>query len=110
VTLQGRTFVSRVASSLLKSVGLPAQCVTTDIEAYKAQVLKLAHEPALRRSLHEHLVAARTTAPLFDTDRYADDFAALIERMVARHEAGLPPDHLDVVQSCGADLPQKAQP
>jgi predicted O-linked N-acetylglucosamine transferase (SPINDLY family) len=96
VTLQGRTFVSRVASSLLKSVGLPAQCVTTDIEAYKAQVLKLAHEPALRRSLHEHLVAARTTAPLFDTDRYADDFAALIERMVARHEAGLPPDHLDV--------------
>jgi predicted O-linked N-acetylglucosamine transferase (SPINDLY family) len=96
VTLKGRTFVSRVASSLIQSVGLPEQCITTNIDDYRAQVLALARQPELRSHLHELLVRARTTAPLFDTDRYADDFAALIERMVARHEAGLPPDHLDV--------------
>jgi len=93
VTLQGRTFVSRVASSLLQAVGLP-EGVTTDVHTYEAQALKLAADPALRQQWRERLVAARDTAPLFDAARYAADFGHLIEGMVARAAQGLPPEHL----------------
>jgi predicted O-linked N-acetylglucosamine transferase (SPINDLY family) len=93
VTLQGRTFVARVASSLLHAVGLN-DCVTHDVDAYRAKVLSLANDAAQRQQLRQHLVAARATAPLFDADRYAADFGALIERMVDRGAQGQQPDHL----------------
>jgi len=93
VTLQGRTFVSRVAASLLHAVGLD-ECVTHDVAAYRSKVLSLAHDAHERQRLRQHLVAARGTAPLFDADRYAADFGALIERMVDRAAQGQAPDHL----------------
>jgi predicted O-linked N-acetylglucosamine transferase (SPINDLY family) len=40
------------------------------------------------------LAGARTEAPLFDSRRFARDLEALYRRMWARHEAGLPPQHL----------------
>ena len=93
VTLQGRTFVSRVASSLLRAVGLE-EGVTQDVDGYRAQVLRLAGDAGLRQAWRERLVSARDTAPLFDSAAYAHDFARLIERMVDRHNQGLAPDHL----------------
>ena len=33
--------------------------------------------------------------PLFDSDRYARDFEALLTRMFERWQAGLAPDHLE---------------
>jgi hypothetical protein len=32
--------------------------------------------------------------PLFDSVRYASEFAALLQRMFGRWQAGLPADHL----------------
>jgi predicted O-linked N-acetylglucosamine transferase (SPINDLY family) len=93
VTLQGRTFVARVAASLLKAVGLP-QGITGNVADYRSLVLRLAGDHEARQRMRASLQASRATAPLFDTDRYALDFAALIERMVARAVAGLPTDHL----------------
>ncbi len=98
VTLQGRTFVARVAASLLRAVGQP-QCITTDVAAYRAKVLELARQPALRHQLRAELVLARQAAPLFDTDRYTHDFGQLMVQMVARAEAGLPPDHIVLAAS-----------
>lgn len=93
VTYQGRSFPSRVASSLLQAVGL-GEWVTHDVASYRDQVLALAHDPARRDAVRTHLHAARSQAPLFDSDRYARDFSALIHRMAARYSQGLPPDHL----------------
>lgn len=93
VTYEGRSFAARVASSLLHAVGMQ-DCVTTDLASYRQKVLSLAHDAPQRQQLRERLVAARDTAPLFDTDRYAADFGALILRMVARAADGLPPEHL----------------
>ncbi len=93
VTYQGRSFPSRVASSLLSAVGLP-ELVTHDLTAYTDLVLALAQDPERRAAVSAYLQQARAQAPLFDSDRYASDFARLLCRMRERAEAGLRPDHL----------------
>jgi predicted O-linked N-acetylglucosamine transferase (SPINDLY family) len=105
VTLQGRTFVARVAASLLKAVGQP-EGITHDVARYREQVLALAADPARRQALRAQLMGARQTAPLFDSERYARDFARLIEGMVARAEAGLAPDHLVLSPETSSPTPQ----
>jgi predicted O-linked N-acetylglucosamine transferase (SPINDLY family) len=93
VTYAGHSFASRVAASLLHAVSLP-DLVTTDLVAYQAKILQLADDAVQRQAIRQHLQAARDTAPLFDSARYAQDFSALLWRMAERHAQGLSPDHL----------------
>ncbi len=93
VTYAGRSFASRVAASLLQAVGLPELACDT-LPEYERQVLALASDTARRQALHEHLVQARDTAPLFDSTGYTRDFGHLLWAMAERWSQGLPPDHL----------------
>ena len=90
LTLYGRSFASRVAASLLHTLGLP-ELACADIETYMAQAVHWASEPQALVELRERLAQARVTSPLFDGRRYARDFERLLLRMVERHDAGLPP-------------------
>jgi predicted O-linked N-acetylglucosamine transferase (SPINDLY family) len=92
VTLIGETFAQRVAASLLQASGLP-DLVCADVAHYERTVLDLAADAERRAALRTRLVAQRA-APLFDGVRFARDIEALYERMWARTEAGLPPEHL----------------
>ena len=91
VTYSGEIFASRVAGSLLHAVGLP-ELVCRDLASYKEKVLQLARDAALRQHLREHLVAARETADLFDSDAYTRDFGRLLWAMAERWSQGLPPE------------------
>ena len=93
VTRRGETFASRVGASLLHAVDL-GEWVADDDEGYVQRVLQLAREPQQRDALRAQLERARTSAPLFDSARFARDLEALYGRMWARHEAGLAPQHL----------------
>lgn len=93
VTRMGESFASRVAASLLNAVNLPS-LITTTTGNYEAKVLELARDAQLRQQLREHLVQARETAVLFDSDRYVRDFGNLLWRMAERHAQGLPVEHL----------------
>ena len=93
VTFAGETFVSRVAASLLHGVGLP-ELVCSSTADYERLVLELAADAPRRDTLRAHLVAARDTAPLFDSDGYARDFGNLLWTMAERWSRGLAPDHL----------------
>jgi protein O-GlcNAc transferase len=66
VTLRGDTFASRVAASLLTTVGLP-QLICHDVKGYVAKVISLAGDGDERRRLREHLEGAGRASPLFDT-------------------------------------------
>ncbi len=93
VTYMGRTFASRVAGSLNRAVGLEAlNCET--LQAYEDTIVALASDAPARAALHQRLVAARDSSPLFDSLRFTRDIEALYERMMARHDAGMAPDHL----------------
>ncbi|MCE9661120.1 MAG: hypothetical protein K8R60_21535 [Burkholderiales bacterium] len=93
VTIEGRTFAQRVASSLLRTSGLP-ELVSADVDAYRATVVALARDPARRAALRERLQTARSSNPLFDGARFARDIEQLYRRMWQRALAGDRPEHL----------------
>lgn len=90
LTLHGRSFASRVAASLLRTLGL-GELVCDDIDRYGDEAVRLATDPGAQAALRERLALARSVSPLFDGRRYARDFERLLLRMVARHDAGQPP-------------------
>jgi predicted O-linked N-acetylglucosamine transferase (SPINDLY family) len=93
VTLQGLTFASRVAGSLLSAVGLD-ELVCRDPAQYAETVLALAADAPRRQALRTTLVAARDASSLFDAPRFARDLEALYLRMWERHRRGLAPEAL----------------
>lgn len=76
VTLQGQTFASRVAASLLHAVGLPELVADTE-EGFVELAVRLAQEPQ-RLAAVRAVLACRAASPLFDTAAYVRDFDALL--------------------------------
>ena len=101
VTIEGRTFAQRVASSLLRTVDLP-ELVCTDVAGYGATVAALAREPSRRAALRTWLEAQRSSSPLFDGERFARDIEALYRRMWERCAAGKRPERLPAASGSGA--------
>jgi predicted O-linked N-acetylglucosamine transferase (SPINDLY family) len=93
VTYRGAAFPSRVAASLLDSVGLPEMACDT-LAGYEQLILELAGDEPRRTALREHLVRARDHAPLFDSTGYTRDFGNLLWTLAERRSRGLSPDHL----------------
>jgi protein O-GlcNAc transferase len=90
ITCAGRSFVSRVAASLLSAVGLP-ELVTTDLREYEELALALARTPERLAELRGKLEAGRATASLFDTARTCRQLEAAYLRMAEICRRGEPP-------------------
>jgi predicted O-linked N-acetylglucosamine transferase (SPINDLY family) len=95
LTCSGATFASRVAGSLLHSVGLP-ELVTTSLAEYEALALRLSHDAELLASLRNRLARNRGTCPLFDTARFTRHIEAAYTTMWQRAERGEPPQSFTV--------------
>lgn len=106
LTIQGRSFASRVSSSIVTAHGMP-QLVTTDLDDYVAKAVAIARDPMLAEALKAQVIAHRATKPLFDAARHAAHFGLAIETMVARWAAGEPPAAFDVpaIERTGAPRP-----
>ena len=85
ITCSGQTFVSRVAGSLLKAMGLP-ELVTTSLEEYEALALQLARDPGRLRSVRQKLAANRLTTPLFNSRQFARNLEAAYETMWSAYQ------------------------
>jgi predicted O-linked N-acetylglucosamine transferase (SPINDLY family) len=70
LTLAGATFASRVAGSLLRSLGL-SELVTTSLADYQATALQWARNVDGLERLRARLAESRNTSPLFDGGRFA---------------------------------------
>lgn len=90
LTCLGPHFSSRVAASLLTTIGLP-ELIAPDLASYERMALALARDPARLHALRTRLEENRLTSPLFDTQRYARTYQDALERMVDRRVRGLPP-------------------
>ena len=95
LTRPGDTFASRVAASLNRQIGLD-ELIAADDEAYVALAIELARQPARVDALRARLHDPATRARLFDMQAYADDFAALIQRIAAHARAGQPPQDISL--------------
>ena len=101
VTIEGRSFAQRVASSLLHTSGLP-ELVSDDVDAYRATVVALAGDPDRRGALRARLQSERSTNRLFDGAAFAADIENLYRRMWQRAVAGERPEHLPAIETNGS--------
>ncbi|HWG04468.1 MAG TPA: tetratricopeptide repeat protein, partial [Beijerinckiaceae bacterium] len=95
LTALGATFASRVAASLLTTIGLP-ELIAADLDTYADLAVALAADRARLKEIRDKLAANRLTTPLFDSALYARHIEAAYGRMAERLRAGLPPDHFEV--------------
>jgi predicted O-linked N-acetylglucosamine transferase (SPINDLY family) len=97
LTFPGDSFASRVAASLLRTVGMP-ELVADSALQYEEKAVELAAHP-VRLGLLRRKLALRDT-PLFDTERYTRNLEAVYQAMYERHHSGSPPadinDHLAI--------------
>ena len=90
LTLGGETFVSRVAGSLLRTIGLP-ELIATSLEDYEARALRLARDPRQLAALRTRLEANRLACGLFDGGRFARNLEEAYATMWEIHLAGEAP-------------------
>jgi protein O-GlcNAc transferase len=95
ITARGRHFASRVSESLLNAMELP-ELVGNDADDMVRIAKRIGTDHAYRIELRAKVAAKRSSAPLFDTQRFTRDFESAIELMVERRRSGLAPEHIDV--------------
>jgi protein O-GlcNAc transferase len=95
LTRAGEAFASRVAASLLATVGLP-ELVARDREAYVETAVRLATDAPALSALTTRLRADPARLPLFDTARTVRALERAYAAMWDRHLRGEPPAGLDV--------------
>ncbi len=98
LTCAGETFASRVAASLLTSVGLP-ELVTRSPERYEEFAIELANDPTRLAELRQKLSDRRLSSPLFDTGQYTRHLEAGYVAMVDRYQTGLAPAHIGLTET-----------
>jgi protein O-GlcNAc transferase len=87
LTCSGRTFPSRVAGSLLLSVGLP-ELICRSLTEYEKLALALARDPERLRGVRQKLQMTRLGAALFDTRRFARHLEAAFATMWELYRRG----------------------
>ncbi|MEJ2117043.1 MAG: tetratricopeptide repeat protein [Alphaproteobacteria bacterium] len=91
LTLAGDTFVSRVAGSLLRAVGLPELIARTEDE-YIATALRLARDPDALTAIREKLISNHSSTPLFNIQAYTANIERAFEHMVELFDNGHAPE------------------
>jgi len=104
ITLRGRSFASRVATSLLEAVGLGHLSVATP-EEYQQLAISLGRTRGALIELKSYLRRVRMTAPLFDTVRFCRHLEAAYREIWARHQRREVPSTL-WVPMLGGDEPR----
>ncbi len=87
VTRSGRTYISRMAGSLLTAVGLP-DLIATSLADYERLAITLGRTPARVASLKRYLAEHGRASPLFDVPQIVRDIETEFERLAldARRE------------------------
>jgi predicted O-linked N-acetylglucosamine transferase (SPINDLY family) len=81
LTRTGRSFASRVAASLLTSIGLP-ELVVTSLPEYEELAVRIGRDSAYAAQLKSSVSAVLPTAALFDSTRFARALEALFASLL----------------------------
>jgi predicted O-linked N-acetylglucosamine transferase (SPINDLY family) len=84
LTRSGRSYISRMAGSLLHAVGLP-DLVTDSLPAYEKLAVDLGRTPARIASYKRYLAEHGRNSPLFDLPRLVRDIETGFERVALEH-------------------------
>ncbi|MGE0316061.1 MAG: tetratricopeptide repeat protein [Lautropia sp.] len=89
LTRSGRSYISRMAGSLLTNVGLP-DLITTTPDEYERMAIALGRHPQRVRSYRRYLEDEGRRSRLFDVPALVRDIEDGFERLVLEHERRLP--------------------
>lgn len=84
LTLSGRSYISRMAGSLLNAVGLP-DLVTESLADYERLAITLGRQPARIASYKRYLAEHGRSSSLFDLPQLVRDIEAEFERLALAH-------------------------
>ena len=87
VTCTGTTFAGRVATSLLRAMGLP-ELITATLDDYETLAVTLANDRQKLAQVKARVASHRETYPLFDTGRYCRHLEAAYQTMWERYQSG----------------------
>jgi predicted O-linked N-acetylglucosamine transferase (SPINDLY family) len=93
LTYPGESFTSRVAASLVRTIGVP-ELVTSTPQQYEQLAIELTLSPQQLAGIRARIQNNRLTSPLFDTPRFARKLEAAYMAIHNRYQAGLSPDHI----------------
>jgi predicted O-linked N-acetylglucosamine transferase (SPINDLY family) len=80
LTRSGKTYISRMAGSLLTAVGLP-DLITTTMEDYERLAVQIGNQPARAASYKRYLAEYGRSSPLFDIPATVRDIEREFERL-----------------------------
>jgi predicted O-linked N-acetylglucosamine transferase (SPINDLY family) len=95
LTIAGETMTSRMAASLLHTLGL-GELIATSWSDYEARAIALATQPERSATVKKKLAEQREISPLFDTTRTTRAIERGYKMALDRYWQGLAPDHLFV--------------
>ena len=98
MTCTGKSFASRIGSSILSAVGLP-ELITTSQKEYEALAIELATNPKKLKAIKDKLAKNLPSAPLYDTPLFTKHLESAYKTMYDRYHEGLEPDHIYVEHS-----------
>ena len=83
LTYSGKTFISRMAGSLLENVGLP-DLITTNMEDYERKAVQLGRNPKMIATYKRYLAEHRLSSHLFDIPAFVKDLESAFEAVAVR--------------------------
>jgi predicted O-linked N-acetylglucosamine transferase (SPINDLY family) len=86
VTLTGRSYISRMAGSLLSAVGLP-DLITETLADYERLAVAIGRQPLRAASYKRYLREQGRNTPLFDVPQIVRDIETEFERLALAHRA-----------------------
>ncbi len=89
LTLSGRSYISRMAGSLLNAVGLP-ELATNSLQEYERMAIQIGRQPARALSYKRYLAEFGRTSPLFDMEALVRDMEQQFEQMALARRAQAP--------------------
>ena len=87
VTRAGRTYISRMAGSLLNAIGLP-ELVTENLADYEKLAVTLGRQPSRVKSIRRYLSEHGRSSPLFDLPQIVRDIETEFERLAFEARGG----------------------
>ena len=93
VTLAGRSFASRVCSSLLTDLDMP-ELIAYSKEEYQNIILDLISNTKKLKLIKDKLIANVATKPLFNSKIYTTHLESLYKKMHTRFISNQKPDHI----------------
>ena len=95
LTLQGESFASRVASSLLNNLELKELIAKTTFD-YECKAIEIGRNSEILNTIKNRLMTNRTSSPLFDGKLFASHLESAFEEMYSRFSLNKPLEHIFV--------------